>query len=411
MNLQSSKTIQTTAGIFLKLFIPCIVSLWSCEEKSKSPSSFNLQVIKVEPNKTDDSFSNLINEQKLIRLEAPDSILIREINRIKLSSKHIFISDNAAIFVYDTTGRLVSLIKNLGKGPGQYKTISDFSIDTLKNQVEIMDNQHRTFMTYDFNGHLVSERSIPLVAIAYARSNDLIYFYSGNEINLQSSYSLNETDSEKYEISSKYFPISPDDARYLHIRFPYHFYTYKNSVRFFKPLNDTIFSLSNKTIASQYAIDFGKNRIDPEELFSMPHQNIMDFFNVLRSKEYAFNVANILENENYLFFTYHFQTETFHVAFDKSSQQVFQTKKIKYAFLNRHTQPATTVNFGKAIRRNTVYSVMESYEFVTIMDSLKKTFSAGEWASFETTNQQAANLYGKIRIDDNPILIVSHIKQ
>lgn len=366
--------------------------------------------ISIDP--TQESEATLFQSKKLIRLESNDSNLIGQVRKISITKERIFIADNAGIFVFDYTGKLISKVKRLGRGPGEYQTLTDFELDTVNNVVEIMDNISRKILRYKASGLFISESSIPLVAVSYTKLGENFLFFSGNEINGLSPFSLNQTSGDiNFTIEASYFPINIEEARYLHIKFPYHFYYFKDSIRFFKPLNDTIYDIQDRFITPKYIIDFGEKRVNREQLLNRPIQNIIEFFSILKSNEYAFNVANVTETGTHLLFTYHYQEKTFHVVFNKLNGKVTQSSKRRFDYFGSLSRASSIDNFPKGSFNDQFIEVLESYEFISTIDSLKKSLSGVQWSLFESESHELLKFYENAKVGDNPILIFSTLNE
>ena len=72
-----------------------------------------------------------------IPLETNDSCLFSEIREVEIVDNKIYIIDNkrSGLLVFDISGKFITKIGNLGNGPGEYVTPSNFNINKEKQKV------------------------------------------------------------------------------------------------------------------------------------------------------------------------------------------------------------------------------------------------------------------------------------
>lgn len=141
----------------------------------------NEDVVYLDPLERTLSPDSLFSGMNLIYLEESDDFLIGEINKIIRNSSTYYILDSdksKAIFAYDTLGNYISKYAGMGGGPGEYRSISDFDIDTVRNQITILCNSSKLIVT-DLQLSLIKEISLhdnyyDRIAII----DDYIYLYS-----------------------------------------------------------------------------------------------------------------------------------------------------------------------------------------------------------------------------------------
>lgn len=106
-----------------------IFLLYSCS-KQEQVTSVKKIIFNEEANP--DFFNTLT--YNFIPLETNDSCLFSEIREIEIVDNKIYIIDNkrSGLLVFDISGKFITKIGNLGNGPGEYVTPSNFNINKEK---------------------------------------------------------------------------------------------------------------------------------------------------------------------------------------------------------------------------------------------------------------------------------------
>jgi len=96
--------------------------------------------------------SNLFKSVKIIPLETNVSCLIGMITKIEVIDDYILIMDNFianSLYLFDREGRFIRKIGSMGQGPGEYVSISDFTIDRENKTVYLRDGRLGRIYQYD----------------------------------------------------------------------------------------------------------------------------------------------------------------------------------------------------------------------------------------------------------------------
>ena len=142
-----------------------ILNLIGCNNtKRESDSIDRVNSINIFRNKINSINSlQLINNLRIIPLETSNKGMIGEISKIIKTDHKYFILDSKFaknVFVFDLNGNFLYNVGNNGKGPGEYATPIDFSIDEDKNILVIVDRHNKLIKT-DLEGNFIMERKFP----------------------------------------------------------------------------------------------------------------------------------------------------------------------------------------------------------------------------------------------------------
>jgi hypothetical protein len=105
--------------------------------------------------------SQISSEVEFIILEENDSTFFDYITKFKaVDSLFFFISNrNLNLFCFRSSGEFVFKTNQIGRGPGEYTTITDYAIDKSRSIISIYDINLRKFFEFDFSGRLLNEIS------------------------------------------------------------------------------------------------------------------------------------------------------------------------------------------------------------------------------------------------------------
>jgi len=102
-------------------------------------------------------FSDIYSTVKAI---IPDNqkVLLNEITKLLIFQERLFILDTKAnaLYSFDLNGSFINQIGSLGPGPEEYATCTDFTIDTDKKEILILDSMLKKIFKYNpINGKFI----------------------------------------------------------------------------------------------------------------------------------------------------------------------------------------------------------------------------------------------------------------
>lgn len=304
--LEVKNSVRTALIIFIDFLI---VSFFSCS----SDKSANIRII--DPGR--------IIEKKITLSE-----IATEINYIPLSNEILFGSviaeltdslifikpTNEGLLTYDFNGRLKSRISKKGKGPGEYISASEFTLDYNHRTVYILDSVNDKILKYSMNGDFLQEIRIKsegqsfFSEIIFADNN--IYLFEGinqgfGKFNWLVVDTLGEILSEKLNYIEKfpsYRGIMGNKQE-----------AYNNTFYYWNQINDTIFKINNGEYKAAFLFAHGD--------FRFPKQKVLAV-----STEY-FYPRRIYFTKDYLFFSYNYQFKNCTGIYIRSEQKFYAVNK------------------------------------------------------------------------------------
>lgn len=145
------------------LLIVSVLLLYSCKEDKSTKeitSEAKVHEIKLTNSKIlKTSFSNYIKDFSYLELKTNSKTYISEISNVQVFKNDFYVLDRkkSNLYVFDENGRFIRKIGQRGDGPGEYKDISDFVINTEKETISILSNFNIKIFEYDLQGKFIRD--------------------------------------------------------------------------------------------------------------------------------------------------------------------------------------------------------------------------------------------------------------
>jgi hypothetical protein len=334
--------------------------------------------------------SDYFDDFRMVKLSTDKDYLIGEIQKIQLTNHKIFISDGLSMFVFSETGDFISGFNHVGRGPGEYQKITDFTI--VGEDIVILNRSMRKLLKYNSSGMCISEKGLDYWAMKISSPVDSSYMiYCGNES--EDEFKLHLT--KDGQTVDHFLPVNSVQAKYLHISGPSNFFKYKNTVRFFEVFNDTVYTLINKKIERKYYIDYqGKNI--PSSFFDGNYADVFNFFQAVHKTSYAYGIDKFAENDKMILFGSIYQ----------------KVQKLTIAYIhNRITQTFATVKddiyFDSLIIPAEDFNYFADSSIIFPVDAP----TVIEWRNKYQPSAKYAKAINETQENDNPVLLIFNLKE
>jgi hypothetical protein len=316
-------------------------------------------------------------EVKTIILETVENCLISDISNLQVFEDHFYILDAIqamALLVFDRDGRFVRKIGNLGRGPGEYSDISDFTIDAENKHIYILDRLR--VHKYHITGAYINTIEIKSIRV----SANFIQYYGGKLYSDAYGYSANnggyllqEIDPENGKITAKFLELSYNKG-WNETFFTGHsfFMNRLGTPRYSQLFTDTIVSLSGGVTPF---IALKSNDLvtakDIERLNSLKNEEIYPYarFNTLRKTTRIFDVNNYIELANAVIFDYRHGNAVKTVWYDIQTQK---TRITDYLHNDLVYKDESITNIRHFSNGRGVYEVIDGIYFPDFLEIIKK---------------------------------------
>ncbi|MGV8139575.1 MAG: 6-bladed beta-propeller [Mangrovibacterium sp.] len=248
-------------------FLILLIYLFSC---GLCKTENDIRKIKIEPTEKTMFLSEIVDSVQFIILDEYDKAFLRNIHDIQFIGEDYLILSSDRIFCYSATGQFKWRIDAIGRGPNEYSSISDFTIDEKNKLIYIYDRKGFKILVYSEDGKLVSTKNIILLASSIAYNNDYLLLFSPTERNKRFN---NKSDcgliliSKDLNFTKQLINTGSVDN------------VYTPNMKYFNPLDnkrclfipntsDTIYIVDNKKTYPYLYLDFSYFKLSPE-LYNM----------------------------------------------------------------------------------------------------------------------------------------------
>lgn len=297
---------------FLFLFILQIVVI-SCATKSKeTPSHSNLLIIDLDDIKTKEMVkaSDFFKNPKSIILETNEKSLIGNIKQVHINDHYIVIfddSENLNILVFNLDGTFSHKIGELGRGAGEYTSISDFTIDEKKDEIYLLDSEDAKVKKYNLStGKFIN--SIPINSERASKhiqyQNNCLYVDANTKSDEQ--FLLYQINQETGEEMANWLDADRYNQGWME-RFTMgsSFFLSRNTdvVKYAQVFMDTVVSIHDNII-SPFMVVKSDKWVKRDELLDAYHKYGTETFRTMREQNKKFGITDLIETNDGLFFSY-----------------------------------------------------------------------------------------------------------
>lgn len=297
--------------IFLLLAVSCQIG-----ENANSIDSYrvinNISSIELDFDKIDSiKASEFIKSFSYIVLPDNDAF-IGTIDNFSILDSLFFITDKKtnAIYIYSLSGELINIIKNVGRGPGEYYYIHKSWINKDKKQIEIYDRNSNKILIYNIDGTFLREFSSPGYVSSFCSKNAYRYYYrdkdgfyddKGNSSNIHLLVTGDSSDNIRTYIQSSHFINDVYNS--------VNFAEDDKSILFIMAQNDFIYLLDGMQIKELYHLKF-----KPTPLYDFPKYKDAKSYNEIKKISTSCigcigNLNHWFASNKYIFFSFGKQRE------------------------------------------------------------------------------------------------------
>ncbi len=383
---------------------------------------------------TELNLSMVADSLEYIPLETLSESLIDRTGHVVLTEEFIFLQTLHNILKFSRDGKYLSKIGSQGRGPGEYVTMRNISIDIDKERLLIFPNIASELLIYTFDNKYFGK--IPLFDSYLDLA--LTVYYAGNDHFIASGVGLwpGEFSEEMFLIalldstgkiiekvdsplmqSSDY--INNNNIFYPGTGAPSYYDTVALSIGWGC---DTIYAVSQYGIDPRYILNFGRYDAPFEIKYGYSYDQDERRRIMENRYGYLWLSGTPIETRNYLFLQFSFNDYLYLAAYNKFTGQslVFREKGTVRSGLvgysSRHNIESfgfkndldgglyfyprwTNLNSNVWITSYNAFELMSSLEVIRERDpeNLQK-------------HKRLVDLIGKLDENDNPVLVVAHLK-
>ena len=293
---------------FLAVFCAVCIFL-SCSDQRKNTPTDIKEITFKDPSKDYLLASNFKNIH-MVQLEMKDECVISDVKRIIDTDGQLYVltSDNE-IFCFDrSTGKYLRKIGSTGEGPGEYVDITDMFYNEKEKRICVVDRVKNAIHAYTLGGEFVGSRAFDKngdIATALIWSECAEYSPDGDVmIALQITDGFPVSDYAYTVIRPNGTAIKLDAFAPLKIEGTSMAFAKRpmarceDGLRFFKYVNDTIFTLSDGEAVPYCRLNTGRSMPPKDVVAKMGSYRETNLYNLYKSSGYAMTFREMYECGN-----------------------------------------------------------------------------------------------------------------
>ena len=354
--------------------------------------------------------SDIADSLSYIKLATDTSNLIGVIDKIIPLKDRILIVDKditQTIYIFDKSGRFIRKINKKGRGPGEYLSLNDVAVDVSNKRLIVHDDMAQKISIFTYEGEFIEKIRLDFIttSIAYLGNNRLAcycdYINNPNYSIRSKSPNLILFDLQTRKTQSKLFFNSTINRLGITGLINNLSSTYSNdTVHLIMPLNDTVYSICNNKVQPEYYVDLGVTPQMRELQRTASSSKSAQEASQEDSKPQYPVICNMLESDSVVYLFYRHNNKSYY-GFYNPRRKTFK-EGVRIWEKNTDNRIPVVNDLDKTIPfmpmatdGKNFYYVMESFYFDYFRNS---------------DNPQIANLSKTITANDNPVIVVAHIK-
>lgn len=216
--------------------------------------------------------NDLVSEVEYVPLETGPECMLGPIAKLAVTDSFIFISDVKKLLQFKKNGQFIKQIGSIGRGPGEYESVTDFFIDDKGKRIYILNNREVQIFTYEgtvqrsLKINFTADQIIPIDSSTLAFHGLSFYF-----VNLDQSfkpnipdttYSIYITDNKGRNLKKIQNILRKGNEPYLNVILN-HMYLHNGAITFLETGIDTAFHISREILKPYAVFDLGERKLDP----------------------------------------------------------------------------------------------------------------------------------------------------
>ena len=293
----------------LVLFCAGILVVSCREQKKSAPTGADVKEVTFKEAPKDFLIASSFKNIHMIQLEAKEECLISDIKRVvDVEGKIYVLTLTNDIFCFDrATGKYIRTIGRLGEGPGEYVSAMDICYDEKEKCICVVDYYKGAIHSYSLDGRFIGDRqldkdtSADVNLASYADcapdGNMLLSLHmSTNKGSRNYVYTMIRPDGTSTGMDV-FSPVKTNIGITEVSKHP--IAKSEDGLRFFKFLNDTIFTLSGDEVVPFCKLNLGRKMPDKKILAKMGSYDLLNTVKLYKSG-YSLPLFELYEDKNYI---------------------------------------------------------------------------------------------------------------
>ena len=282
----------------------------SCREQKKSaPTGADVKEVTFKEAPKDFLIASSFKNIHMIQLEAKEECLISDIKRVvDVEGKVYVLTRTNEIFCFDrATGKYIRTIGRLGEGPGEYVSAMDICYDEKEKCICVVDYYKSAIHNYSLDGRFLGDRKFDEETAEGV--NLTVYADCAPDGNMLLSLCMPPQKPSRDYVYMMLRPdgtstgvdvFSPVRSKIAQVEVSRHpIAKSEDGLRFFKFMNDTIFTLSGDEVVPFCKLNLGRKMVPKDVLAKMgPYEDVNA--GKLYQSGYSLPLFELYEDKNYI---------------------------------------------------------------------------------------------------------------
>ena len=293
----------------LVLFCAGILVVSCREQKKSAPTGADVKEGTFKEAPKDFLIASSFKNIHMIQLETKEECLISDIKRVvDVEGKVYVLTRNNEIFCFDrATGKYIRTIGRLGEGPGEYVSAMDICYDEKEKCICVVDYYKSAIHNYSLDGRFLGDRQLEKDTAEGV--NLTVYADCAPDGNMLLSLCMPPQKPSRDYVYMMLRPdgtstgvdvFSPVRSKIAQVEVSRHpIAKSEDGLRFFKFMNDTIFTLSGDEVVPFCKLNLGRKMVPKDVLAKMgPYEDVNA--GKLYQSGYSLPLFELYEDKNYI---------------------------------------------------------------------------------------------------------------
>ena len=293
----------------LVLFCAGILVVSCREQKKSAPTGADVKEVTFKEAPKDFLIASSFKNIHMIQLEAKEECLISDIRRVvDVEGKIYVLTKTNEIFCFDrATGKYIRTIGRLGEGPGEYVSAMDICYDEKEKCICVVDYYKSAIHNYSLDGRFLGDRQLDKDIAEGV--NLTVYADCAPDGNMLLSLCMPPQKPSRDYVYMMLRPdgtstgvdvFSPVRSKIAQVEVSRHpIAKSEDGLRFFKFMNDTIFTLSGDEVVPFCKLNLGRKMPDKKILAKMGSYDLLNTVKLYKSG-YSLPLFELYEDKNYI---------------------------------------------------------------------------------------------------------------
>ena len=293
----------------LVLFCAGILAVSCREQKKSAPTGADVKEVTFKEAPKDFLIASSFKNIHMIQLEAKEECLISDIRRVvDVEGKIYVLTKTNEIFCFDrATGKYIRTIGRLGEGPGEYVSAMDICYDEKEKCICVVDYYKSAIHNYSLDGRFLGDRQLDKDIAEGV--NLTVYADCAPDGNMLLSLCMPPQKPSRDYVYMMLRPdgtstgvdvFSPVRSKIAQVEVSRHpIAKSEDGLRFFKFMNDTIFTLSGDEVVPFCKLNLGRKMPDKKILAKMGSYDLLNTVKLYKSG-YSLPLFELYEDKNYI---------------------------------------------------------------------------------------------------------------